>query len=88
MTNKPKKSRRGYYYDLSISPYEYESPYGDLFKFPSEKQREIYCRNVQKEVEKIDKAFERVGCKPFLHSNTVQAVFRSVYRSFYNRMGY
>lgn len=88
MTNEPKKSRRGYYYDLSESPYEYESPYGDLFKFPSAKQLEIYSRNVQKEVEKIDKALERVGCKPFLHSNTVQAIFRSVYRSFYNRMGY
>ena len=88
MTIEPKKSRRGYYYDLNESPYEYESPYGDLFKFPSAKQLEIYSRNVEKEVEKIDKAFDRVGCKSFLHSNTIQAVYRSIYRSFYNRMGY
>ena len=88
MTNEPIKSRRGYYYDLNESPYEYESPYGDLFKFPSQKQLEIYSRNVQKEVERIDKALERAGCKPFLHSNTVQALYRSVYRSFYSRMGY
>lgn len=88
MTNEPKKSRRGYYYDLNESPYEYESPYGDLFKFPSAKQLEIYSRNVQKEVEKIDKAFERVGCKPYLTAYMLRAVYRSVYRSFYNRMGY
>lgn len=88
MTNEPIKSRRGYYYDLKESPYEYESPYGDLFKFPSKKQLEIYSRNVDKELDKIDKVFDRVGCKNFLHSNTVQAVYRSVYRSFYKRMGY
>lgn len=88
MTNEPKKSRRGYYYDLTESPYEYLSPYGDLFKFPSAKQLDVYCRNVEKEVEKIDKVFDRVGCKPFLHGNTMQAVYRSVYRSFYSRMGY
>ena len=88
MTNEPKKSRRGYYYDLTESPYEYESPYGDLFKFPSAKQLEIYSRNVQKEVEKIDKVFDKVGCKSFLSATTIRAVYRSIYRSFYNRMRY
>lgn len=88
MTNSPKKSRRGYYYDLNESPYAYESPYGDLFKLPSEKQLEIFSRNVQKEVERIDKVFDRVGCKPFLTDNVKRAVYRSVYRSFYKRMGY
>ena len=88
MTNEPKKSRRGYYYDLSESPWEFKTPNGDLFKFPSEKQLEIYSRNVQKELERIDKVFERVGCKPHLSAATLRAVYRSVYRSLYSRMGY
>jgi len=88
VTNEAKKSRRGYYYDLNESPYEYLSPYGDLFKFPSAKQLEMYSRNVQKEVEKIDKVFDRVGCVNFLHRNTLHAVRRSVYRSFYSRQRY
>lgn len=86
MTIEPKKSRRGYYYDLNESPHGFKSPYGDFFKFPSAKQLEIYSRNVAKEIERIDKAFDRAGCRPFLHSNTINAVYRSVYRSFYKRM--
>ena len=88
MTHEPKKSRRGYYYDLSISPYEYESPYGDLFKFPSAKQLEIYSRNVKKEINRIDMVIDRVGCRSHLHPNTLNAVYRAVYRSHYSRMGY
>ena len=86
MANEPTKSRRGYYYDLTESPYEYKTPYGDLFKFPSSKQLEIYSRNVQKEVEKIDKVFDRVGCRSLLSAATLRAVYRAVYRSFYKRM--
>ncbi|MBO5870270.1 MAG: hypothetical protein J6Q89_05915 [Clostridia bacterium] len=41
-----KRSRRGVYYDLTESPYEYNSPYGDLFKFSSEKKLEIYTRDI------------------------------------------
>lgn len=88
MTNEPKKSRRGYYYDLNESPWEYKTPNGDLFKFPSAKQLEIYSRNVKQEVERIDKCFDRVGCRSYLHANTINAVYRSVYRSTYKRMGY
>lgn len=71
MTNEPKKSRRGYYYDLNESPYEFITQYGDLFKFPSAKQLEIYSRNVKQEVERIDKCFDRVGCRSYLHANTI-----------------
>lgn len=88
MTIEPKKSRRGYYYDLSVSPYEYKSPYGDLFKFPSQKQLEVYSRNVIAEIEKVDKVIDRVGFRSFLHTNTIAAIYRAVYRAVYKNAGY
>ena len=88
MANEPKKSRRGYYYDLNESPYEFENSYGDLYKFPSAKQLEIYSRNVQKELEKLNKTLDKLDCKRYMTFYVLNAVYRSVYRSLYNRMGY
>ena len=86
MTQEPKKSRRGVYYDLTESPYEYESPYGDLFKFSSRKKLEIYTRDVEKELDRIDKTFDRTEIKRYLPAEIVQLIYRSVYRGFYNVM--
>lgn len=78
-------TRRGVYKDLSLSPYEYESPYGDLFKFPSAKRLEIYSREIEKEIDRIDKALERTGAISFLPGEIVQLIYRSAYRGFYRK---
>lgn len=84
--SKPIKSRRGVYYDLSKSPYEFISPYGDLFKFSSQKKLEIYTRDIVKELERIDKLIERFELEDFINAEALLLLYRSVYRSFYRKI--
>ena len=79
-------SRRGVYRDLSLSPYEYESPYGDSFKFSSAKKLEIYTRDVQKEVDRMTKALDRLHLQQILPPEITALIFRTVYRSFYRNV--
>lgn len=80
------KSRRGVYRDLSKSPYEYQSPYGDLFKFPSEKKLEMYARDVQKELDRLNKLLDRNELWKYLPTEILQLVERSTYRAFYRKV--
>lgn len=80
------KSRRGVYYDLTKSPYEYESPYGDLFKFSSQKKLEIYTRDIEKEVDRMTKTLERHGLGDYLPAEIIQLIYRAVFRSFYRKI--
>ena len=79
-------SRRGVYRDLSLSPYEYESPYGDLFKFPSQKKLEIYARDVENEIAKINKALDRLEMREHLPFEIVMMLHRLVYHGFYRKV--
>lgn len=79
-----KISRRGVYYDLEKSPYVYESPYGDLFKFSSAKKLEIYTRDISKELKRVDALFDRYGLGKLIPDEIIDLVKRAVYRSFYN----
>ena len=81
-----KVSRRGVYYDLTQSPYEYNSPYGDSFKFSSEKKLEIYARDIVKELARVDALFERHGLKSHVPDEIIELVKRAVFRSFYHRV--
>lgn len=85
MTDDVKRSRRGVYYNLNESPYEYVTPYGDLFKFSSKKKLEIYSREIEKEMDRLDKAFEKTGAKDFLPGEIVQLIYRAAYRGFYKK---
>lgn len=82
----PVKSRRGVYYDLSKSPYEYKTPYGDLFKFSSAKKLEIYTRDIPKEIDRIWKALDRNGLQDYLPSEIILLLMRSTYRAFYRKI--
>ena len=82
----PKRSRRGVYYDLTESPYEYTSPYGDLFKFSSEKKLEIYTRDVDKELKRVNDLFTRHDLNKFIPIEIIDLIRRAVYRSFYKRV--
>ena len=81
-----KISRRGVYYDLTQSPYEYNSPYGDSFKFSSEKKLEIYVRDIEKELKRVDALLDRHDLKKHVPDEIVDLIKRAVFRSFYNRV--
>lgn len=80
------RSRRGVYYDLDKSPYGYKSPYGDLFKFSSQKKLEMYTRDIEKELEKTNAFFERYSLHDHLPEEILEMVRRRVYLALYARM--
>ena len=80
------KSRRGVYYDLSKSPYEYKTPYGDLFKFSSAKKLQIYTRDIGGEIDRFYKLIERHEMGDFLQDEIVNLIIRSIYRAFYRKI--
>lgn len=82
----PIVSRRGVYYDLTKSPYEYECPYGDLFKFSSQKKLEMYRRDIPKELERLNKAITRNELETFIPEEIKDLLRRAVYKSFYQKI--
>ena len=86
MSEKPVVSRYGVYRDLSKSPYEYQSPYGDLFKFPSEKKLEIYTRDIQSELDRIGKAVSRLHLEDIVPAEIVNLLYRSTYQALYRKV--
>ena len=81
-----KISRRGVYYDLNISPYEYKTSYGDLFKFSSEKKLNIYTRDVVKEMKRVDDLFDRHELREFVPPEIIDLVKREMTRVFYKQV--
>ena len=79
-------TRRGVYKDLTLSPYEYQSPYGDLFKFSSQKRLEIYARDVEKELSRVQKALYRNDLYRILPDEIIQLTYRSVFQAFYQKI--
>lgn len=79
-------SRRGVYYDISLSPYEFKTPYGDIFKFSSAKKLEIYRREIIKELERFDKFIIRFGIKEYLTDSTFKELSNAIYQMVYNRV--
>ena len=82
----PIKSRRGVYYDLEKSPYEYISSYGDIFKFSSQKRLEIYTRDIPKEIERVSKMISRNDLWDFIPTEIVRLIYRETYRAFYRKI--
>lgn len=81
-----KVSRRGVYYDLSISPYEFTTPYGDIFKFSSAKKLEIYTRDIAKEIKRLENIIQRNDMQSFIPDEILQLLIKAVYRSFYKKI--
>lgn len=79
----PIKSVRGVYYDLTKSPYEYLTPYGDLLKFSSQKKLDIYTRDITKEKTRLDKVLERNNLQGYLTIEQITMLYRLVYIAFY-----
>lgn len=76
-------SRRGVYYDLTLSPYEYQTPYGDIFKFSSQKKLDIYTRDVVKELKRVDDILARNKLSERIPAEIVSLIRRAVYQGFY-----
>lgn len=80
------RSRRGVYYDLSVSPYEFKTPYGDILKFSSKKKLEIYTRDVPDQLERLNKAIERNNLTGFIPPRVKRDLEAAVYRAFYSQV--
>lgn len=79
-------SRYGVYRDLNKSPYEYKSPYGDLFKFPSQKKLDIYTREIQKELDQVVKLLNRLHLEDYIPGEIVQLLHRATYTALYRKI--
>ena len=79
-------SRYGVYRDLSLSPYEYQSPYGDSFMFPSQKKLDIYARDIQGELDRITKTLDRLGLHDYIPREIIMLMYRSTYRALYRKV--
>lgn len=86
MSEKPSVSRRGVYYDLTKSPYEFKTPHGDLLKFSSKKKLEIYTRDVSKELDRLNTIMQRNDLWKFVPDEIKQLLKRAVYKSFYKKI--
>ena len=82
MENTP-VSRRGVYKDLNLSPYEYTNPYGDSFKFASQKKLDMYTRDVQKELDHVTKFVNRLHLENYVPREIIQMLYRYTYHAFY-----
>jgi hypothetical protein len=58
---RPSVSRRGVYYNVSESPYEYKTSWGDILHFSSAKRLEIYTRELPKRAKQVEKSFIRIS---------------------------
>lgn len=56
--DRPIKSIKGYYYDLSKSPYVWESPYGDTYKLPSQKRLEMMGKRSEIALHRLEKLLD------------------------------
>lgn len=83
MTEENIVSRRGVYKDLTQSPYEYRSPYGDVFKFRSKKKLEVYTRDIENELERLTRFLLRSGLDNQLGYERTMLLYRRLYHAFY-----
>lgn len=86
MERDAKITRRGVYLDVTISPYEYKSPYGDIFKFSSQKKLDIYTRDIVKEIKRVDDLMNRHELLKLIPREIVDLIKRAVYKSFYKQV--
>lgn len=79
-------SRRGVYYDLEKSPYEFTSSYGDLFKFRSRKKLDMFTRDIEKEIERFHKFISRNQLFTFVPVQIRDLVERQIYFALYHKI--
>ena len=79
-------SRYGVYRDLEKSPYGFQSPYGDIFKFRSQKKLDIYTRDIEKEIDRVSKFVDHLLLNNYLPGEIIQLIYRATYRALYDHV--
>lgn len=79
-------SRRGYFYNLKESPYEWVSPYGDSYKLPSRKRLEMMEKRAAEELERVDKFIKRHGLYDVMPGKVVDLVRHYVIEAVYRQI--
>ena len=79
-------SRYGVYRDLDKSPYGYKTPYGDIFKFRSQKKLVIYTREIEKEIDRVSKFVGHLGLESYLPGEIIQLLYRTTYKALYDHV--
>lgn len=83
---RPAVSRYGVYRDLNLSPYEFKTPYGDIFKFPSEKKLEMFTRDIHVELDRVGKFVDHLPYRDILPAEIVLLLYRSTYEALYRKI--
>lgn len=79
-------SRRGVYKDLTKSPYKYTNLYGDSFKFSSKKKLEMFTRDIETELKRLDKCIQRNDMESFIPTEIYQLLRKAVFDSLYKKI--
>lgn len=84
--SEPIMTRRGVYKDLSQSPYEYVTPYGDSFKFSSKKRLAMYERDIERKIASITTLIDRHTMRDFLPEEIIILIYKAGYSAFYRKI--
>ena len=79
-------SRRGVYYDLSLSPYEYKTSYGDILKFRSQKKLDMYEKTFRKKLEAVKWSLDRHGLSDFVTPDVIKTLEQLIHEALYAQM--
>ena len=79
-------SARGFYYNLAVSPYGYTSPYGDLYKLPSQKKLDMMERDAARALERVDKMLDKNDLWGFLPDEIIVLIKKAAIESVHMRL--
>lgn len=83
MDKRPDVSAKGFYYNLSKSPYVWLSPYGDYFKLPSAKRVEMMDKRAKEAIGRLDKLLETYELKNVLPDDLAQQLGKYIVQAVY-----
>lgn len=82
----PVKSKRGVYYDLTQSPYEFQTSTGVVFKFSSAKKLEIYERKLKERLQWVEKYVNKINDVVGDHYTITPQVISYIENDLYNEV--
>lgn len=82
------KSRRGVYYDLSKSPYEFKDNFNQVFKFSSQKKLDMFVKKIEDRQTKWNLELMRLRQLGYEISKDYEANYYLIPERVYNEMQY
>ena len=83
-----KRSRRGVYYDLELSPWEFITPRGGIFKFSSETKLRVYTRAALEKMGEVNKMIDKHGMRDFISDELMKDIYTAVCWTVYREVNY